>query len=503
MSVTQPHSPIRWFSRLRWKLTFSYTWVTVATLLTFELIFILGALFFLGSDLFSSVLINNLKEEVDTYAAPILSQPSPNIDALEQWLDSLVQQQTQINLDGSLEENTQIQLGSINISNANQTLYILDPAQTILAQLPRDGATTATSSPPLFEQPATQAVIEFALSGEIDGEFLTEKLENSWQVTAVPIHNDSQLVGVAVLTYQLPLLSREVILPILQIVLITTIPLTIGAIFIGTIFGFFTSRSITNRIKTMTTAAEAWSNGDFSVVAQDAGGDELGQLSRRLNQMAEQLQNLIDTSQELATVEERNRLARDLHDSIKQQLFATTMQLGAAINLYDTDTQTARTHLTTAETLANQAQKELTGLIQELRPVALEGLGLSEAVRKYLDDWSNHTGIQTNFRLQNAQPLPLTFEQSLFRVTQEALANVARHSFASNVDVHLLWEEHQFSMTLSDNGIGFDTQTATSGYGLKSMQERLEMMNGRFILNATPSKGTTIELIVPLKEATQ
>ena len=81
------------------------------------------------------------------------------------------------------------------------------------------------------------------------------------------------------------------------------------------------------------------------------------------------------------------------------------MQLGAAINLFDTDAQSARTHITTAEKLANQAQRELTGLIQELRPAALEGQGLSEAVRKYLHDWSNHTGIQTNFRLQNEQPV--------------------------------------------------------------------------------------------------
>ncbi|MEM7335712.1 MAG: histidine kinase [Chloroflexota bacterium] len=502
MSVSQPSPPIKWFSRLRWKLTFSYTWVTVATLLTFELILILGALFFLGSTLFSSLLLDNLRDEMNTHAAPILAQAPPDTEALEQWLDSLVNQQTQINLNGSIAETTQLQIGTVNFSDANQALYILAPNQTILARLPRTSDDTASAQSAFFEEAATQAVIESALNGETNDRLLAGTLENSQQVTAVPIQNNNQLVGVAVLTYQLPFITRELFVPILQVVLLTTIPLTIGAIFIGTIFGFFTSRSMTNRIKKMTLAAEAWSQGDFSVVAQDGGGDELGQLSRRLNQMAEQLQNLIDTSQELATVEERNRLARDLHDSIKQQLFATSMQLGAAINLFETDSQTARTHITTAEKLANQAQKELTGLIQELRPAALDGQGLPEALKAYLQDWSKHTGIRANFRLQNAQTLPLAIEQSLFRMSQEALANIARHSLATAVDVHLSWQDEQFTMTLSDNGVGFDTQAIKSGIGLKSMQERLAMINGCFDINSTPTKGTIIQATVPLKEAT-
>lgn len=490
------------FSTLRWKLTFSYTWVTVATLLTFELLLIIFALVFLGSNLFINVLLDNLKTEVNAFAGPILAENPPNIDTLEIWMDSLINEQTQINITGSVEQSDQLQIGSVNLSNANQFLIILDNNQSVLAQIPHsNSASEYQSNVTLFEEPATQMVIERALVGETENASLAKRLDRGGMVTAVPIQHENQQVGVAVLTFQLPRFSRDVLLPVIQVVLITTIPLTLGAIFIGTIFGFFTSRGITRRIKTMTNAAEAWSQGDFSVVAHDASGDELGHLSRRLNQMAEQLQNLLDTSQELASVEERNRLARDLHDSIKQQLFATTMQLGAAINLFEEDSDAAKTHLATAEQLANRAQKELTGLIQELRPAALDGRGLPEALRTYLNDWSSHTGITANLRLQNEQGLPLAVEQPLFRVAQEALANIARHSQATSVDVHLQWETSQFVMTLQDDGVGFDTKTVETGIGLKSMQERLELINGRFSLSSTLDQGTTVQAIIPLQES--
>ena len=214
--------------------------------------------------------------------------------------------------------------------------------------------------------------------------------------------------------------------------------------------------------------------------------------------MAEQLQNLLDTRQELATVDERNRLARDLHDSVKQQLFATTMQLGAAESLMATDPDAAKNHLAEANQLAKHAQKELTGLIQELRPAALEGQGLPEALRAYAVDWSRHAQINANVRLQNEQPLPLALEQILFRVAQEALSNISRHSQAAYVDLHLSWQDDTFTMTIKDDGIGFDMETITAGFGLKSMAERLEGINGRLSITSGVGEGTAVQAIVPL-----
>src|SRR3712207_4611916 len=100
----------------------------------------------------------------------------------------------------------------------------------------------------------------------------------------------------------------------------------------------------------------------------DRSKDEIGQLSRELNDMAAQLENLIQARQELATLEARNRFARDLHDSVKQQVFATSFQVAAARALIESDAQAAESHLAQADELVRQAQKELNVLIGEMRP---------------------------------------------------------------------------------------------------------------------------------------
>jgi NarL family two-component system sensor histidine kinase LiaS len=216
--------------------------------------------------------------------------------------------------------------------------------------------------------------------------------------------------------------------------------------------------------------------------------------------MAEQLQNLVHTRAELATLEERNRLARDLHDSVKQQVFATAMQLGAAQTMLENDPTTAKTHLQEAEQLARQAQQELTGLIQELRPAALEGRGLVDALRGYSEDWSRRTAITALVKVSGERPLPLAVEQPLFRVAQEALANVARHSGASHVTLHLAWQNDAVTMTIADDGRGFDPEATAYGMGLKSMQERLGMVNGRLTIHSTPGQGTQLTATLPLEK---
>ena len=143
-------------------------------------------------------------------------------------------------------------------------------------------------------------------------------------------------------------------------------------------------------------------------------------------------------SSELALLEERNRLARELHDTVKQQTFATLMQVRAARNLLDQDPAAAREHLEEAEELIKTSQQELGLMIAELRPAALEGQGLAGALQRlpgHLVAAYPHPGRVS--RSQNERRLPLEVEQALFRVAQEALSNVARHSRASAATVRL------------------------------------------------------------------
>jgi NarL family two-component system sensor histidine kinase LiaS len=191
-------------------------------------------------------------------------------------------------------------------------------------------------------------------------------------------------------------------------------------------------------------------------------------------------------------VEERNRLARDLHDAVKQQIFAAAMQVGAAKALLPHEPTAALNQINEAESLARQAQQELTSLIQELRPAALDNKGLAAALRQLAADWSRQNGIAAEVKARGERPTPLPTEQALFRVAQEALANVARHSRADQVKIGLDWQEAAVTLTVSDNGRGFDPQAPAKGFGLRGMQERLVALGGELEVTSQPGQGATI-----------
>ena len=210
-------------------------------------------------------------------------------------------------------------------------------------------------------------------------------------------------------------------------------------------------------------------------------------------QLLEELRAAQRQVQDLAVAEERNRLARELHDSVKQQVFATIMQLGAARVLLERDPNAARVHLLEAEQLAQQSGAELSLLIDELRPVALGDKGLIAAIQSYAADWSRQSKISADVRARGAGTLAPSAEHALVRVTQEALANVARHSHASAVTLDLDLAADAVTLTIADNGCGFDASTASRGVGLDSMRERLEALGGRLRVESKLGAGTTIE----------
>src|SRR5262249_9714563 len=147
-------------------------------------------------------------------------------------------------------------------------------------------------------------------------------------------------------------------------------------------------------------AAEAWSHGEFAVEVHDPTHDEIGQLGQDLNGMASQLHTLLATREQLAAIEERNRLARDLHDSVKQNGFATALLVGAAPRHLPLDALPAQSSLAEAEALAEQTRQELTTLIRELRPASLDDKGLAVVLSDYAADWSRRMGITASMHVQ-------------------------------------------------------------------------------------------------------
>ncbi|HEU5347258.1 MAG TPA: sensor histidine kinase, partial [Ktedonobacterales bacterium] len=202
--------------------------------------------------------------------------------------------------------------------------------------------------------------------------------------------------------------------------------------------------------------------------------------------------------QQLAVVEERNRLARELHDSVKQQMFALTMLLGSAQLEVDEQSE-ARRILNEAERITSSAQQEMAALIQALRPVALANKDVRAALRELCDDWQQRHGIACALDVPDALTMEPAAEQQVFRIVQEALANVARHSGATRVEVRVADEHGTLVVRVRDNGHGFSVARAHGrGVGLSSMRERVEELGGTLHISSATG-GTRIEIRIPLR----
>ncbi len=264
--------------------------------------------------------------------------------------------------------------------------------------------------------------------------------------------------------------------------------------------------------------SDAWLRGDLSLRADDPKNDGLGDLGRRLDALIETLEEdeqdldrmresntrLTDQVRALAVVEERNRLARELHDTVKQHLFSLAMtasavrttidQLEATIpHLTPEVTRTIGEMITEIEADAHAAQHETTRLIEDLRPAPLQEQGLAAALNDYglLFGAQQHLLVYLNADCNDRLLLPEVTE-NLYRVAQEALHNVARHAHATRVDIHLLCDLDRITLTVEDNGIGFDTELTRKGLGISSMQERMLAIGGRISVESTPGAGTTV-----------
>lgn len=339
------------FGQLRGKLTLSYTLTSVVTFLLIELIFIGGALGFVSLHT-PDIALNNLKQDAPQ-AAPYFIHGSPDREALTSWLHIVTRQMSDQG----------------PFTNHPVFLTVADSQGRTIASL---GTQPVPADAPIQAQLSAQE--QASLHAVLDDEKgatsrASEGAGDTLAAIAPIVGQNGSVQGVLLMKTARPDIP-QLVLVFLRVILVTvTIVTTIAAI-AGLVFGYLTARGLTRRLNRLFAAADRWSGGDFSAATHDTSEDELGQLARQLNRMAEQLQNLLQARQNLATLEERNRLARDLHDSVKQQVFAVAMQIGATKVLLKRDVAAAEVRLNEADKLVRQAQQELTSLIRELRPAA-------------------------------------------------------------------------------------------------------------------------------------
>jgi signal transduction histidine kinase len=209
---------------------------------------------------------------------------------------------------------------------------------------------------------------------------------------------------------------------------------------------------------------------------------------------------LYEQAQQVATLEERQRLARELHDSVTQTIFSMTLTSEAARILLHRDPARVAAQLEHLQQLAQEALAEMRSLIYELRPAREAEAGLVPALRQHVVERQNRDGLTAALHVEGEKRLPPEYEAALFRIVQEALNNVVKHAQTDQAKVTLHMTGQAISLVIEDHGVGFDPASVgsnTSRIGLTSMRERAETLGGAFTLESQPGAGARIKVEIP------
>ncbi len=237
----------------------------------------------------------------------------------------------------------------------------------------------------------------------------------------------------------------------------------------------------------------------------EAAREESQKQQAELQSAHRQLQTYTAQAEELAVLQERNRLARELHDSVTQSLHSSTLLAEAGQRLASSgDIERARGYLIRVGEISQQALKEMRLLVYELRPMALREVGLVGALQQRLDAVERRSGVEVQLSIEEELELPARIEEELFRIAMEALNNALKHANPSTVTVTLCRDVKRempcIELAIVDDGIGFDpdTKAGAGGLGLVSMKERIEKLGGELTILSAQGEGTQVKACVDL-----
>jgi NarL family two-component system sensor histidine kinase LiaS len=283
------------------------------------------------------------------------------------------------------------------------------------------------------------------------------------------------------------------------------------SISIGAIVGTFVSIYINKSLRSLARSLSDIERGHFSNLTTDVTFREFSSLEssiakltsktkeqslmiqKKTNEYAEEKQHIFEE----AIAVERGRLARELHDSVSQQLFAISM-MSSALYAGVPEGGALKEQIGKLEYMSIQAQSEMRALLLHLRPIQLEGKKLSEGIDELLTELSNKQNLDVKWHLDDLE-FEMGVEDHLFRILQEAISNTLRHAKASKLEISLKKFDSLATMRIIDDGVGFETSDRTVGsYGLGTMQERVDEIGGTFKIISLKDTGTQIEVKIPL-----
>ena len=226
--------------------------------------------------------------------------------------------------------------------------------------------------------------------------------------------------------------------------------------------------------------------------------ERLEKLSLEVQQLGSKPQYLGAETKEQVIQEERRRIARELHDSVSQQLFAAMMMISALNERADKFDEKEQKQLKMIEHVLSQAQSEMRALLLHLRPISLESKSLKSGIEGLLVELQTKVQMKIHWDIEDVK-LPEGVEDHLFRIAQELLSNTLRHSHATTLEVYLRQLDSTVLFKIEDNGVGFNSEEILPGsYGINNMKERVQGLGGQVRIVSFPNQGTTIEIKIPL-----
>lgn len=218
-----------------------------------------------------------------------------------------------------------------------------------------------------------------------------------------------------------------------------------------------------------------------------------------LTEAVQKAENQSLVKEEAIIEKERKRIARDLHDTVSQELFAAHMILsGVSQQALKLDREKMQTQLQSVAAILETAQKDLRVLLLHLRPVELEEKSLIEGIQILLKELEDKSDLKVSLK-QNVSKLPKKIEEHIFRILQELISNTLRHAQASCLDVYLYQTDVELQLKVVDNGIGFQLGSLDDlSYGLRNIKERVEDMAGTVQLLTAPKQGLAVDIRIPL-----
>ena len=304
------------------------------------------------------------------------------------------------------------------------------------------------------------------------------------------------LFNVLEIDWQYLLQDLEKTQKLVFLALIFSISLTFFFILFWRLIDEVSRKTVQINLKRLLAGKEVASVGDADL---DASFKSLSGKLSLLTEAIQKADNQILAKEEDIIEKERKRIARDLHDTVSQEIFAAHMILsGLSQQASRLDKEKMQTQLQSVTAILETAQRDLRILLLHLRPIELEQKSLVEGIQLLLKELEEKSELKVSFKYQVDQ-LPKKIEEHVFRIVQELFSNTLRHAQASCLDVYLYQTETELQLKVVDNGRGFQTDDVDElSYGLRNIKERVEDMAGSIQLLTAPKQGLAVDIRIPL-----